>query len=84
MTVTESMNSIPKGINNVHALNYIHEPIHTSFKDMDHPSYAIILQIHTLIVPKIHEKDTISTASAHISCITKFTVKLRTWLECTI
>ena len=69
----------PEGINNVHALNFIH----TSLM-IDHPSYTIILQILTLNLPKIHEEATIFTASSPVSCSTKFTVKSMTRLECTI
>ena len=51
---------------------------------IDHPSYTIILQIHTFNHPKIHAKVTISTANSPIFCSTKFTVKSMNWLECTI
>ena len=43
-----------RGHKNVHALNPIHES--RSLHMMDHPSYAIILQIHTFNLPKMHEK----------------------------
>ena len=63
---------MPEGINSVHAINYVHIIM------IDHPSYAIILQIHTVNLPKLCEKATISAASSHISCSTKFTLKSMT------
>ena len=69
----------PEGIINVHALSYIREPRSYIIIMIEHPSYAIIsciLQVHAVNLPKIHEKATISTASSHFSCSTKFTVKL--------
>ena len=77
----------PEGINNVHALNYIREPRSYIIIMIHHPLYAIIsciLPVHAVNLPKIHKKATISTASSHVSCSTKFTVKLMTWLVCTI
>ena len=58
-------------------------PVHTSLM-IDHPLYAIILQIHTSNLPKYTKKKIISTASSPVSCSTKVTVKSMTWLECTI
>ena len=75
----------PEGINNVHALNFIHSwtPFIHHYM-IDHPSHAIILQIHTFNLPKIHEKAIIAKASSHLSYSTRITVKSMTWLECTI
>ena len=48
---------------------------------MDHPSYAIILQIHTFNLPKIHEKQPfILPGFPHL----KVPVKSATCFECTI
>ena len=58
---------------------FMPEGIHKSL--IDHPSYAIILQIYTFNVLKIHQKATVatSTASFHVSCnttlVTKFTAE---------
>ena len=53
MNVIEGMNDFlcprakAEGINNGHALNYIHKPrVHTSLM-IDHLSHTIILQIYT-------------------------------------
>ena len=68
---------MPEGIKNVHASISFMNPVHTSLM-IDHPSYAIILLIHTFNLPKIHEKAIISTASPPVSCSTKVTIKSMT------
>ena len=73
----------PEVVNNIYTLNSFMNPIHTSLM-IDHSSYAMILQIHTLNLPKIHKKGSISTASSPVSCSIRFTVRSVTWLECTI
>ena len=72
---------MPEGINNVHVLNFIHEP--HSYIINDRPSY-IRHHFADSYLPSSKNTVIISTASSPVSCSTKVTVKSMTCLECTI
>ena len=65
-------------MNNVHALNFIHEP--RSYIINDRPSFTrhYFADLYLKSSKNTHKETTISTDSSPVSCSTKFTVKLMT------